>query len=310
MKRPFNKTALTYQQQIELLEIRGMIINDHDKARFYLQQLNYYRLRGYWLPFEIRGATSPTENSTPHQFQPGTTFEMVLNLYVFDRELRLLVLDAIERIEVSVRSVWAYQLAHLHGPHAHLDATLASDQKEWQKNFQTLRRQVKDSKETFIEHMRDTYQEQLPAIWACCEVMSLGLLSRWYKYLRPAKTRKEISRTYDPHLHDEVFESWLHHLNIIRNICAHHKRLWNREFVGTPVLPKTRPQIIIGEFVSNSRKLYNSLVIIVYLLDRISPGHTWRTRLKRLIRRHKVPTASMDFPKNWKRRAIWQEATP
>ncbi len=81
----------------------------------------------YWLPFEADHAS--------HIFQPGTRFSDVLNLYVFDRELRLLVLDAIERVEVSARSQWAYQLAHKHGPRAHLDGALAFKPYLWQINL-------------------------------------------------------------------------------------------------------------------------------------------------------------------------------
>src|SRR4051812_9935307 len=99
MKKPFAKPPLKFNQQVQLLESRGMIIADSAKAEFYLRHLNYYRLGAYWLPFEADHAS--------HQFAPPTSFEGVLNLYFFDREFRLLVLDAIERIEVSVRTQWA-----------------------------------------------------------------------------------------------------------------------------------------------------------------------------------------------------------
>ena len=125
MKSLFAKPATTHAQQVMLLRQRGMVIDDPAAAAFYLQHLNYYRLGAYWLPFEADHAT--------HSFKPGTKFGDVLNLYVFDRELRLLVLDAIERVEVSVRSQWAYQLAHQHGPHAHLDAVLAFRLHLWQQ---------------------------------------------------------------------------------------------------------------------------------------------------------------------------------
>ena len=109
MKRPFNKPPTTYAQQLALLMQRGMCVDDADRAAFYLQHLNYYRLGAYWLPFEADHGS--------HRFVAGTSFDDVLNLYIFDRELRLLLLDAIERFEVSVRSLWAYHLAHEHGPH-------------------------------------------------------------------------------------------------------------------------------------------------------------------------------------------------
>lgn len=180
MKRPFGKPATTHAQQVALLQQRGMVVDDPAAAEFYLQHLNYYRLGAYWLPFEADHAT--------HTFRPGTRFADVLNLYVFDRELRLLVLDAIERVEVSVRSQWAYQLAHRHGPHAHLDAALAFNARHWQNNLDKLTDEVDRSDEVFIKHLKATYSEVLPPIWAVCEVMSLGLLSRWYSNLKPMHT--------------------------------------------------------------------------------------------------------------------------
>lgn len=296
MKRAFTKLATTYKQQVDLLQQRGMQIEDPATAAFYLQHVNYYRLGAYWLPFEVDHAS--------HRFKPGTRFDDVLKLYVFDRELRLLVLDAIERIEVSVRAQWAYQLAHEHGPHAHLDAALARKPHHWQTNLDKLTKEAARSDETFITHMTCTYAEALPPVWAVCEVMSLGLLSRWYGNLKPGRTRRAIARVYG--LDEGVLESWLHHLTHIRNTAAHHSRLWNREFTITPELPRSKPAALAGEFQTGSRKLYNTLVMLLHLMDVISPHHHWRQRLKALIAAHPVPVGPMGFPEGWDRRPIWQ----
>src|SRR5690606_747860 len=169
-KHLFTKPSTTYDQQIAILRQRGMQVDDEEVASFYLQHLNYYRLSAYWLPFEA--------SHNPHQFHSGTRFEDALNLYVFDRSLRLLVLDAIERIEVSVRSQWAYHLAYQHGPHAHLDISLAANHARWHSDSLKLTKEVQRSDEVFIRHLKAAYSESLPPVWAVCEVMSLGLLSR------------------------------------------------------------------------------------------------------------------------------------
>ena len=300
MKRPFTKPAISHAEQVLQLQKRGMVIPDPSAAEFYLQHLNYYRLGAYWLPFEADHAT--------HDFRPGTPFDDVLNLYVFDRELRLLVLDAIERFEVSARSQWAYHMAHDHHPHAHLNPDIARNHHHWQGNVDKLSKEVGRSDEAFIKHLTQTYQEALPPVWAVCEVMSLGLLSRWYGNLKPGGTRRSIARTYG--LDDGVFESFLHHLTFIRNTCAHHSRLWNREFTITPALPRSKPAHLVAEFVPGSRKLYNTLVVLLHLMDTIAPHHRWRKRLKDLIADHRTPVHSMDFPRDWASRAIWQEAAP
>lgn len=297
--RPFDKPALTYGQQVDLLRSRGMVIDDGERAVFYLQHLNYYRLCAYWLPFEADHAS--------HQFKSGTRFEDVLDLYVFDRELRLIILDAIERIEVSVRSNWAYALAHLHGHHAHTDMYPAKDQDKWQRDLESLKEHVEQrNDEVFIQHHKLTYQEELPPLWVVCEVMTLGLLSRWYGNLKPAEARRAISSTY--RLDEMVLQSWLHHLTVVRNICAHHGRLWNREFTITPKLPKRKPERLIDNFVPKSRRVYNSLVILLHFMDIVSPKHDWRSRLIQHLGASSANLTAMGFPGDWPSKSIWQAA--
>jgi abortive infection bacteriophage resistance protein len=294
-KIPYNKPATTYTEQVEQLKNRGMIFSDEEKAKRYLQHLNYYRLSAYWLPFENDHAT--------HKFRTDTKFDDVLALYIFDRELRLIVLDAIERIEVSARAQWAYCMGHSHGPHSHLDPNLAQDFCLWQKNISSLINETDRSDEIFIKHLKDTYEEPLPAIWAICEVMSLGLLSRWYKNLKPQSTRREIAHVYE--IDEDVLASWLHHISVVRNVCAHHSRLWNRKFDRVaPQKTIKKPSILQGQFEPR-HKLYNSLVILLYLMDKISPGHSWRPRLKDLLLRNSRWLTDMGFPTNWKARTIW-----
>jgi len=298
-KRPFRKPATTFAQQVALLQSRGMVIADPAQAEFYLAHLNYYRLGAYWLPFESDHAN--------HAFLPGTRFEDVLNLYVFDRELRLLVLDAIERVEVSVRTQWAYQLAHQHGTHAHLDPGIAYRQDRHQRHLAKIEEEVERSDEAFIKHLLATYEERLPPVWAVCEVMTLGSLSHWFSNLKPMPTRRAIASAYA--LDDGVLESWLHHLTVVRNTCAHHSRLWNREITVTPQAPRSKPKNLLGEFQVGSRRIYNTLVLLVYMLDKIAPAHHWRTRLHTLLEKHPVDTRAMGFPADWAQRSIWREET-
>ena len=298
MTRPFDKPATTYAQQVALLQKRGMSIGDVAKAELCLQHINYYRLSAYWLPFQV--------NATTHEFKLGTCFDDVLNSYNFDRELRLLVFDSIERIEVSVRSQWAYQVGYLHGSHAHLDCQLF-DRRQWQRNIDDLTKEVNRSDESFINHLKNTYSELLPPVWAACEVMSLGLLSRWYSSLKPQQTRNAIARSYN--LNEVVLESWLKHLSLVRNTCAHHSRLWNREFTITPVLPRDPKIRKVIQLVSNSRKLYNTLVIIIFFADKIAPSYSWRSRIRELIAKYSIPVDAMGFPQNWQHQAIWQATT-
>ena len=297
MRRDFGKPAKTFEEQVEILQSRRMIVDDIQEATFYLQHLNYYRLCAYWLDFELDHAT--------HQFKPDTNFKDVLKLYIFDRELRLLVLDGIERIEVSVRSQWAYYLAHRHSPHAHLDSTLF-DSKYWRMNLNDLTKEVNRSKEIFIQHLINNYKEALPPFWAVCEVMSLGLLSRWYDSLKPVQTRRVISRVYG--INEDVLESWLRHLSVVRNLCAHHSRLWNRQFGITIKSPPRKGNAIASQLVQGSRNLYNTLVILLYFMDTIAPNHHLRSRLLKLLFEQPERLSAMGFPVDWQQMGIWQDA--
>ena len=296
MKTAFNKPATTLEQQLDLLESRGMIINDRPQAAHYLAHLNYYRLVAYWLNFE--------SDHQSHQFKTGTTFEAVLNLYVFDRELRLLVLDAIERIEVSIRSRWAYSLASQYGSHPHLDPNLFNQNWDYQHNKTKLKEELNRSKEPFVIHFNQRYAEELPPVWVVSEVMSLGALSKWFDNLRHRQDRNRIASIYQ--LDEKNLTSFLHHLSIIRNICAHHSRLWNRDFTFTFRLPEKRPTHLHACFNLNApRKIYNSLVMLVHLLDIISPQHHWRSRLFDLLNKHHIDSKAMGFPVAWQSFSVW-----
>jgi len=296
-KMQFNKPPKSFQEQVEILESRGMVITDHASAACYLSHLNYYRLRGYWLPLEA--------DQKDHQFKPGVTFEDALNLYIFDRELRLLVMDAVERIEVSLRTQWAYHLAQDHGPHAYLDPVLCKNPRWHERNLESLTKELERSDEVFISHYNSTYTApESPPVWVVCEVMSLGLLSRWYKSLRPAHTRAAIAKTYN--LPDRVLESFIEHMSYIRNVCAHHSRLWNRRMTKTMELPRTKPRGLSENFGHKQvRKLYNTLVMTAYFMDLISPGHHWKKRLFRLMEEHRIDPQAMGFPADWRNRPIW-----
>lgn len=293
------KPPLTIEQQVELLAARGLGVPDKDKAAHYLAHLNYYRLRAYWLALE--------QDPKQHLFKGGATFDQVLDLYVFDRKLRLLLLDAIERIEVSLRTRWAYYLAHQYGSHAYLDKLHFINSDKHAKSLETLQKEVQRSDETFIKHYLKTYTDpNLPPIWAVCEIMTLGQLSRWYENLAKPADRQAIGRIYC--LDERVLRSFFHHLSIVRNLCAHHSRLWNRRFVITLMLPKRPTRLAAYLNPRAPRNLYNTLVLVRYVLALISPESQWDERLVNLLREHPAAEPSaIGFPQNWCELDIWHD---
>lgn len=295
-KPAYSKPAMTLPDQLVLLKSRGMIVADDERAIHYLGVNNYYRLAAYWLPYEADHAT--------HQFKSGTRFEDVLDDYSFDRELRLLINDAIERVEVAVRTQVAYQLSLKYGPHYLLNGQVFKNPAKYLQMLAKLQSDIQASKEIFIQHFRSNYSDALPPAWAAVEIMTLGQLSKWFEAVAHSSDRNLIARYFD---FDEVqLTSFLHHLAIIRNISAHHGRLWNREFRFTFTIPKHRPQALLNSMnPSAPRKIYNTLAVLAYFLDFVSPRHHWRGKLKMLMATAPAKHLSMGFPRNWQALPIW-----
>jgi abortive infection bacteriophage resistance protein len=240
----FAKSPLSFQEQIDLLISRGLQVENKETATAYLSHINYYRLGTYWWSF--------IENHDTHQFKPNTTFDEILNLYVFDRELRLLLLDSIERIEVSVRTQCAYHLAKKYGSHAHLDKAAFTPKFPHENFIQTLLDEISRTSDKNIKIQLNKYEEQTPAIWITCEAMSFGWLSRCYDGIARRALRMDIADTYN--LKEVVLSSFLHHITTVRNICAHHSRLWNRDFTFIMKLPTNGDPKLLQSFNSDTTK--------------------------------------------------------
>lgn len=294
----FSKDSLTFEQQIERLIERGLHVEDKASATAYLSHINYYRLGTYWWSF--------IDDHEAHTFKAGATFNQVLNLYVFDRELRLLVLDAIERIEVSLRTQWAFHLSKKYGSHAHLDKDAFTRKFDHDDFIENLQKEIQRTSDKNIKKQAYKYKEPTPATWIICEVMSFGWLSRSYDAIGRRALRADISDTYK--FKEIVLSSFLHHITTVRNICAHHSRLWNREFTFTMKLPTNGAPELLQSFNSHAPKqLYNTLVMCAYFMDIICPNHHWKKKLKALIEEHNIDVTNMGFPTDWLESPIWIE---
>jgi abortive infection bacteriophage resistance protein len=278
----YSKPFLTIAEQIEQLKSRGMQFEDESKARYYLENLNYYRLSAYWLPFE--------SNHQTHTFKDGTTFERVLELYIFDRELRLLMLDAIERVEVSVRSRFAYEISQKYGSHSHLNETIFKSLPHYQKTLGKLKAEIDRSKEPFIKHFKEKYSEDFPPIWASVELMTLGQVSNWFSLIKLRQDRQLIAKYYG--LDEKVLASFLHHLTIIRNICAHHSVLWNKKLTLEFVIPKEMQDRFN---INEKRKLFNTFVMLEHLMSKISNDNHWKERLEVLVDKYNINRDTLGY---------------
>lgn len=301
----YTKPALTHEQQVELLRQRGM---EGDPAVMLarLRVVNYYRLSGYWHPFRKR---DPAQRGLRQDsFLPGTSSEQVWRRYVFDRRLRLLVLDAIERVEVAVRSRLAYEHAHRCGdPFACATTPTAMPglTRDYREIFLKKTAEQTDRRdEEFVAHFYDRYgsdHKHLP-VWMAVELMPFGTTLTFYR-----GCEREVQRRVATALgvHHTVFFSWLLALNTVRNICAHHGRLWNRVLGTPPKLPERDAAWCTPAPWANDR-VFCILTICRYCLKIVAPQSHWRERLNALLAEFPdVPQASMGFPTDWQKCPIW-----
>ena len=176
----FAKPALDISAQIALLEARGLAVPDHARAAHFLRYISYYRLRTYWMTL---GASATPGQA--HGFVAGASFEDVLNLYIFDRQLRLLMIDAIERVEVAVRGVWAHQMAIRYGSHGYLDPGLYANAQFFARGLTAFEDQFDRSRDAFILHYKRKYTApKLPPVWMAAEILVVWAAFQMVENLR------------------------------------------------------------------------------------------------------------------------------
>lgn len=298
--QPYTKPALSYEEQVAKLVGRGLGVADPRAAAGFLAHVNYYRFSGYCLPFE----------TARHQFVPGTTFEQIVGLYECDRDLRDLISEALEVVELDLRTTMAYYFGHRYGAFGHTTPQAfypGFKHAEW---LAKLHDEAERSSELFIQHYRQTYLgfPDLP-IWIATEVMSFGALSKMYQgMVRPDQIG--LANRYG--LHSSVMHTWLHHLVYMRNLCAHHLRLWGRVSSIIPDLPRNVPAWG-PTYVPRRDCLFCTLLILNALMNR-SPAvksfaREWRARVTKHLAQ---PPAGLNLmaglggPANWASHPLWK----
>jgi abortive infection bacteriophage resistance protein len=319
----YSKPFLPVADQVKLLNQRRMTISDPVFASHWLGKIGYYRFSGYAYPFrksqvQMNSTTGKTSIAVLDDFQPETTFEQVIDLYLFDKSLRALYLDAIELIEIGLRVDIALLLG-ARDPLAHLDPRqfdrkfsmlpfpAGSKHAKWMRR---LAEKFRNSSEEFVKHFRTRYAGDFP-IWMAIEVWDFGMMSVLVEGLSSAD-RSTLSRPFGL-VRDNVLPSWTRNLNVVRNICAHHGRLWNRSLASvTPILPRIGEIPTLDHLISDRQaqtRVYASAVILRHFLQILHPLNDWSGRLKSLIasfpRSGGVNPAQGGFPNGWEQLAFW-----
>lgn len=291
------KPSLTPQELVEQLISRGLLIEDHEKAEILLTYVNYYKLRAYFIPFDVKGPEGA------HHFKAGTRFQDIFSLYRFDRKLRILVNDMLERFELALRTRWAFELSQAKGGQAHEDPANFTNPDLHQKSLANLRDQYQRSKEQFADHHKRTYPTlYTPPVWVSVELLSFGDISFWLRNTKSQAIKRKVSESFGG-FEFGFFEDYVKQASMVRNICSHHSRLWNR------VLPFKPRQIRRSRFDQNllnrrkdaESKLYNFLAILAFIGDEISSGHSWSQRLVEFLDKDQSRLSQMGFPSDWRK---------
>jgi len=254
MTAGYTKPPLTYAQQVALIQSRRLTVKSTGDAVNFLQQVNYYRFSAYCIPFQ-----KPRD-----VFTAGTTFEKIARLYRLDEELRNALLALLSPIEVFLRTRIVYELSHVWGTFAHYEPNNFRGNFKHTEWVTSLDEEVNRGKETFLSHFKTKYEgfPRLP-LWMACEIMSMGSLSLLYSGLLPDRQR-HICTSLE--VVPNVLSNWMHVITYLRNICAHHSRLWNRELSIRPLLPnKDVRWTTLG---LNNEHLFASLAVAEWICNK------------------------------------------
>lgn len=278
------KKPTTFEQQLEIMKSRGLIIDDEAKCLDVLRSVNYYRFSAYLLPFRKKDQT----------YFSGINFERVYNIYEFDRNVRTLLFSVIEEIELYLRTQLAYYSACYHGALGYLDPEYYNDKHDHERFLNVLDTAIADHRNTpVVKHHNAKYNGLFP-IWVIVDFMSIGNLSYFYSDLQ-SDDKKEIAKdlfnTTYPYL-----ESWLKCITVLRNRCAHYSRLYYSMFTDKPRIQPSLNYACSG-------RLFDQLLMLKFLY----PNPTiWDSGFVKQLHYHvedykeHISLSHIGFPENWK----------
>lgn len=308
----------SFSDQLQILKDRGLTVGDDVRALNYLEKIGYYCLSGYWYPFRKLKAVPVDLAFRDDDFLPESTFEDTVALYAFDRKLRLLALDALERIERAIRVDVAHLLgrrdcfaqydpALLHGNFSRRANTKGSfkgrtDHQLWLDHQRKLIHRSR--KQHFVAHNMAKHS-RLP-IWVAIEIWDFGALSRLFAGMNMSD-RDTIAGAYGLATGREL-EQWFRSLSYLRNVAAHHSRMWNINVLELSPVP---------QFDQNWKSLSNSrpfmyFCVMQFLLDRISPNSSWKDRFRNLMAEFPEPSnqavtaADLGLVQGWETWPLWR----
>lgn len=295
----YPKKILSIQDQYQTYIDGGLTIPDKDQVLSALNIIGYYRLRGYCFHLYDNQAK---------QYKPGTTFDQILNAYYFDKKISSLILSITSQIEVALRVRFSEAILSNGDPLAYLDPSVFQNKKDFWKNLGMITSEINRSGDAFIQHNYQKHEGMIP-VWAVVEVMSFGTLSKCIKNLIPStaayktlaghyKYRSLKGNEVVPNIH--TLSSWIHSVVVIRNLCAHNSRIYNRTISTKPViLAIDKPASAMNHF-----GLYQSILAMKYLRPSDEIWSAFSSELIAYVNQSGLTDAELHFPSDWKTHLI------
>ena len=298
-----NKSPKSIKEQINLLKSRGMCFHNEKKAAQILSYISYYRLEGYWWDMQY--------DKELHLFYPEAFFEDVVARYEFDRQLRLILFNAIKYIEIALRTKMIYRLSLSYGALWYLDKTLFDNTNKHAVHCEHLLQEFNQSREVFVMDHRRRFSDKYPEAWKILEIASLGTLSKFYKNLHHQLPEKSlIAKEMGLHLHNEL-SSWLEAIVYVRNIIAHHARLWSKNMAKQPLAKLNNPMhpwLNTPLRIAQVKKPFLIISTMVYMCDKIYSDHRIRSKIISLIRNNShIPVYKLGFTDDWQEHPLWNK---
>lgn len=296
----YSKPPRSFEEHLIILEERGLKIEETERAIKYLRNIGYFRLTGYMYHLQ--------ESDGSHRFKDETTFSTIIQHYHFDKKLRSIVIEYLERIEVSLRARLTNYMVVNHGFFWYTDRNLFDDHGTFIKINDEIVDSFAHPQERFLKAFKNKYEDEIPPSNMAMEILSLGKLTRLYQGLKNNEEKIKIASDFG--LPNTMLASWLIFLNNVRNICAHHGRLWNRGLTADrPIIPQRPKYKFDGAIPDNfNSSVYGAISLIDRLLTNIKSTNRFIVKIENLIDEYPViNTHFMGFPENWREEAPWKK---
>lgn len=282
---PQIKPAKTFEEQLDILIARGLIVEDKEWALEILQRISYYRLTGFLIEYK------DGENA----YKQGTSLRQIYKAYEFDALFRNSLLGILESLEISLRTKLAYFMAHAFGPLGYQDREHFANEKWHSEHLEKLESEISRSAESFASHYREKYRGIFP-IWVASEMMSFGTLSKLYSNMHRSHKNDFSKYYYD--LDESILKSWLTCLVNVRNTCAHFARIY-----GRPLRFPLKIHKQDREFISDPASMFAALMAARRIYEPRQEWLNFVTRLFSLIEEFAdyIDVAKLGFPEEWER---------